>query len=113
MGMKFIGERSAELLVWPESERRRVYLQAVRRSYCSVWTWVGFAAFLTLGGCSHSLAERVYALLDGKLGGTVSTTVGAIQTLIAMCGWIVLGLVQVAVIRKELRKMNRPQQPPA
>ncbi len=109
MGMKFIGERSAELLAWPESERRHVYLQAVRRSCLSIGTWVGFVAFLTLTGCAHSLAERVYALLDGKLDGIVSTTVGALQALIAICGWIILGVVQVSVIRKELRKMNRPR----
>ena len=109
MGMKFLGEQSAELLAWPESERRHIYLQAVRCSYLNIWTWAGFIISLPLIGCSRLLIEHILPLLAGKISGDVAKIAGALGAVITISGMILLGKIQVAVIRKELRKMIRLQ----
>ena len=109
MGYKFIGEGSPELMAWPESERRRIFLQAVRRSYCRMQTWAGFILFLVITIYARPLAEFIYSFVNIKLGKFIEGPKD-LADILGMCAIIMLGLVQVYVIRKELRKMEAPQQ---
>lgn len=101
---KYVGEDAPELRAWPAAERRKVFLIAVRRSYRRLMTWAGFAAFLALTGFSRSMAGHLVDLSGGRIGGCAMSA-DAMQTLLSIGGWIVLGAAQVRAIRSELRKM--------
>lgn len=110
LGFKYVGENSPELQAWPESERRAVFLKALRLSYRRVITWAGFAAFLWMTGFPDSLTGFIVALAGletrnipisaGQLGASIP-----IRPIVFFCGWFVLGMTQIWAIRSELRKM--------
>ena len=104
MSLKYIGEGSPELLAWPETERRQIYLEALRRSYRKSGTWIGLILFLIVAGTSRTLALLVSNNLEG-----IPANVRTLQAIIGVLGWIILGTAQVWVIRKELRHMRDPQ----
>jgi len=107
MGFRFIGEGAPELRGLPPQQRRIFFLHAARKSYGRGKTWLGLFLFVLIAGCSKSIAEYLYLVLDKNLF-RPERTVAMLQAGISLIGWIILAKFQLDVIRSILKQEMAP-----
>ena len=107
MNFKYVGEGIQELKYFPENQRRKCFLKAVRKSYRHFGTWVGLLLFFSLGHLGAHYASAINQFVREFFSSSMRSE-EFLSMGVSWVGLFALYYFQMKAIKSELMKEILP-----